>query len=154
MPATPKKTSAAQWRKSKSQPKILIDTNLFVSGLLCPGGAPAKLIERLSSKNYQLCLSGPIFREYQAVIQRFQRISKHKRQKLLGKVRQHALWLHPTEELNIIQHDPSDNKFLECAAVAQADFLVTGDKLLLALGSFRQTRILTLSEFNKFLGWC
>ena len=153
MPATPKKTSVTQWRKSKNPPKILIDTNLFVSGLLSSGSSPAKLIERLSSKHYQLCLSGPIFREYQAVIHRFARISKHKRQKLLGKIRQHALWFSPTEELNIIQRDPTDNKFLECAAVAQADFLVTGDDHLLALGSFRQTRILTLSRFNKLLGW-
>ena len=37
--------------------------------------------------------------------------------------------------------DPHDDMFLECAEVAEADLLITGDKDLLVLGSHRMTRI-------------
>lgn len=57
-----------QWQKSAKQPKLVIDTNLFVSGLLSPNGLPAKLIERLAKREFQLCLTRPIFEEYKAVL--------------------------------------------------------------------------------------
>jgi uncharacterized protein len=37
--------------------------------------------------------------------------------------------------------------YWECAAAAQADYLVTGDKHLLKLGSYRATRIVKAAEF-------
>lgn len=43
--------------------------------------------------------------------------------------------------------DPNDDMFLECAARANADLLVAGDKDLLILGSYRSTRILTPAEY-------
>lgn len=45
--------------------------------------------------------------------------------------------------------DPSDNMFLECAALAKAELLVAGDNDLLTLGSFRATRIVTPSEYLR-----
>jgi putative PIN family toxin of toxin-antitoxin system len=46
--------------------------------------------------------------------------------------------------------DPGDDMFLECAAVANADWLVAGDKDLLTLGAYKGTRIVTPSEYLKF----
>jgi putative PIN family toxin of toxin-antitoxin system len=43
--------------------------------------------------------------------------------------------------------DPSDDMFLECAARANADLLIAGDKDLLILGSYKGTRILTPAEY-------
>jgi uncharacterized protein len=45
--------------------------------------------------------------------------------------------------------DPHDDMFLECAALAKADLLVAGDKDLLTLGTYRETRIVTPSESLK-----
>ena len=45
--------------------------------------------------------------------------------------------------------DPSDDMFLECAALAKADLLVAGDKDLLALGTYKGTRIATPSEYLR-----
>ena len=53
----------------------------------------------------------------------------------------------PTEALNVVSDDPDDDRVLECAAAAQADYLVTGDKHLLKLGSYRATRIVKAAEF-------
>ena len=43
--------------------------------------------------------------------------------------------------------DPNDDMFLECAALANADVLIAGDKDLLVLGSYKGTRILTPAEY-------
>lgn len=50
-------------------------------------------------------------------------------------------------KLHVINEDTEDNKILECALAAGADFIVSGDRHLLAIGKFRKTRILTPREF-------
>jgi predicted nucleic acid-binding protein len=46
-----------------------------------------------------------------------------------------------------ICRDPKDDMFLECAALAGADVLVTGDKDLLSLGTYGSTKIITPLEY-------
>ncbi len=53
----------------------------------------------------------------------------------------------PKIKLHIIDKDEEDNKILECALAARADFIVSGDKHLLELDKFRKTKILTPREF-------
>jgi uncharacterized protein len=43
--------------------------------------------------------------------------------------------------------DPNDDMFLECAARANSDLLIAGDKDLLVLGSYKGTRIVTPAEY-------
>ena len=43
--------------------------------------------------------------------------------------------------------DPTDNRLLECAVAAGSHVLVTGDRHLLALGSFRGIDVMTVSDF-------
>lgn len=56
-----------------------------------------------------------------------------------------------SQRLSVIAEDPEDDKFLECALEAGADYLVSSDDHLLRLGSFEGTRILKPSEFIKAL---
>jgi len=52
--------------------------------------------------------------------------------------------------LELLAHAP-DNRILECAAAAEAHYLITGDHHLLELGSYRRTKILTPSDFLSTL---
>lgn len=45
--------------------------------------------------------------------------------------------------------DPGDDMFLECAALAEADLLITGDNDLLSLGKYAETRIVTPLEYLR-----
>jgi putative PIN family toxin of toxin-antitoxin system len=54
--------------------------------------------------------------------------------------------------LAVVRRDPDDNKFLECAVTARASYLVTGDRDLRELESFRGITILTAGEFLERLG--
>ena len=53
----------------------------------------------------------------------------------------------PKLKLHVINNDAEDNKILECALAAGADFIVSGDKHLLNLGKFKKTKILTPKQF-------
>ncbi len=54
----------------------------------------------------------------------------------------------PTETIEAIKSDPSDNRILECAAAAQSDYIVTGDKRhILPLGSHAGIPIVQVAEF-------
>jgi len=58
-----------------------------------------------------------------------------------------ATFVQPTISLEVIKEDPSDNIVLECAVIAKANFIVTGDKHLLSLREYKGTRIVSPSSF-------
>ena len=55
--------------------------------------------------------------------------------------------IRPTVALNVVTEDPDDNKILECAQTANADYVVTGDRHLLKLRQYDGTPIITVTEF-------
>jgi len=57
----------------------------------------------------------------------------------------------PEQAVDVIPEDPEDNKVLECALEAQADYIVSGNHHLLNLGEFRGIRIVTSAELMKIL---
>ncbi len=46
-----------------------------------------------------------------------------------------------------MKDDPDDNRILECASAAGSDYIVSGDKDLLRLGTYDSMRILNVSDF-------
>jgi putative PIN family toxin of toxin-antitoxin system len=59
-------------------------------------------------------------------------------------------WIPIIEHVQICR-DPKDDKFLELALNGSAEYLVTGDKDLLVLHPFRETKILTTKDFIELL---
>jgi predicted nucleic acid-binding protein len=53
----------------------------------------------------------------------------------------------PRERLDVIKEDPPDNRILECAVKARADFIVSGNKHLLKLKEFRGAIIVRAPGF-------
>lgn len=58
----------------------------------------------------------------------------------------------PTETLPVIAEDPSDDRVREAAAAGEAGIIVSGDRHLLRLGSWRGERILNPAAFVDELG--
>lgn len=59
-----------------------------------------------------------------------------------------AILIHLKQRINIIKADSSDNRFLECAVEAKANYLISGDnKHLLPLKNFRGIKITSPGEF-------
>jgi uncharacterized protein len=53
----------------------------------------------------------------------------------------------PTERLDAVQLDPTDNPILECALAAASEVVVSGDRHLFELGRFRGITIQRVSDF-------
>lgn len=71
---------------------------------------------------------------------------------ILRAIKADVIIIEPKTKLNIIEAGPEDNRILECAVAAEADFIVTGDKHLLELCKFKKTRILKPREFLDLIG--
>ncbi len=66
-------------------------------------------------------------------------------------IRTRAEVVRPQERLDVVQQDPSDNRVLGAAVEGQADYIVSGDQHLLALGSFEGIEIVSPARFAAIL---
>lgn len=122
------------------------DTNVVVSGLISDKGIPALLLDLAFNKQVPLFVSLEVFDEYERVVSRPKlRIPKTHREAVLKKLRSLANWVEPRQRVTVAV-DADDNRFLECAAAGEADFLVTGN-LRHFPKTFRGTRIVSPRQF-------
>lgn len=108
--------------------KIVLDTNVIVSAHLRARGLEAFVLDLALALKLQLYLSAEILEEYEGVLRR-PRFSIDPK-KVTGSIRlikKKAKRVKPTHK-STISPDPDDNKFLECAEAAGADYLVTGNR--------------------------
>jgi len=129
--------------------KLVVDTNIVVSALLKPDSLPDLIINMILNKSFILCLSEDIFNEYQEVLSRgkFKSLNQAKTRRLLLKSKRDAKLVKPSVSVDIIKRDPEDNKFLECALEAQADYFITGNIKHFSFKKFRNIHIITPKEF-------
>jgi uncharacterized protein len=109
-------------------PSLVLDTNVVVSAHLNADGYERFVLDLALGGKAQLSMSVEIFEEYREVLSRA-KFAIHPARlatslELIGKA---ANRVHPRRRLKQTS-DPEDNKFLECAEEAEADYLVTGNK--------------------------
>lgn len=129
--------------------KIVIDTNVFVSSFLNPKGTPRHIIDLWKTGRVSLCLCAEILTEYLDVLSRFGLSGEPELRELLDlfKTRQFIDFVVIDMDLHVIEADPADDKFLECALKARAGCIVSGDKHLKELLEYEGTPILSPAEF-------
>jgi predicted nucleic acid-binding protein len=90
-------------------------------------------------------LSKPIVDEYVAVLQRMGLEGEQELGELLGLFAHgiHALFTAARPEMHIVEKDPDDDKFIECAIALKARCIISGDKSFLAIGDYLGIRIMT-----------
>lgn len=131
--------------------KAVIDTNVFVSSFF--GGNPGKIIDLWEAGELTLCLSAPLVEEYAAVSRSLGLEGEDELGELLDLFARGTfiLFAAKTPKLSIVQADPGDNKFIECAVALKADVIITGDRALGQIGSYMGIRIVNPLEFLKSL---
>jgi uncharacterized protein len=126
--------------------KIVLDTNLLVSGIFWRG-TPSKILDLWTQDKITFCVSEDILDEYLEVIQRLQK--KYGTPKDVN-------WYTLVQEKTIIfmvdstreySRDPDDDKFIHCALASKAIYIVSGDQDLLVLEKVDNVDIITASEF-------
>jgi putative PIN family toxin of toxin-antitoxin system len=131
--------------------RAVLDTNIFVSSFINPGGKPRKIIDLWKTGEVIICLSPEIIEEYVLVLGRLGLAGKPEMEELLElfKKKANILFTAPKGELKIVKADPADDKFIECAFHAKAGFVISGDRHLLEVVSYGGIRIVTPAEFLR-----
>jgi hypothetical protein len=127
--------------------KAVVDTNVFVSSFF--GGNPRKVIDLWKTGELTLCLSAPIVDEYATVLRRLELEGEDELGELLDLFARgiHVLFAAKTPELKIVQSDPADDMFIECAVALKADVIITGDRALQDIGNYMGIRVFSPQEF-------
>ena len=107
--------------------KIVLDTNVLVSGLLTPFGNCGEIVRMLTSDEIILCVDSRILLEYEAVLSRPQfNIATQKAAAVIEYI-QASAETHAAIPLDRALPDESDNPFMEVALSSGAVCLVTGN---------------------------
>ncbi len=127
--------------------RVVLDTNILISGVLFPG-KPRAVLELAIEGKIEAVSSRALLEEFSGVLERpkfrLQTVEVHAIAEELEAI---LLIVFPERRVSAIKEDPDDNAVLECALEAKADMIVTGDSHLLKLKGFRGIEILTADEF-------
>ena len=127
--------------------KIVIDTNVFISSFF--SGNPKKIIDLWKNGIIKLCLSGEIVDEYVEVLKRFGLQNKSELQQLLKIFSEghNIIFSATTPSLKIVEQDPDDNMFIECAVALECSHIISGDKHLKSVKNYMGIKIVNPKEF-------
>ena len=133
--------------------RLILDTNVLLSAILSPLGAPAKLLDAWERNSFTLVACDALIAEYREVVGRpfFRaRLRASTAELLVADLREFSFFCRglPTGP---VAPDPKDSYLLALAEASQAEFLVTGDKELLSLKQHKSTSIITPAAMIEFL---
>lgn len=130
--------------------KVVFDTNIYISAFVIPGGNAEKAYLHAIEGDFELCTSVAILTELARKLDEKFGWGKREIAQLITSISNVATVLKTAPWLKVLSDDP-DNRILECALKAEANFLVTGDKHLLKLRSYENCKIIKLSAFLRML---
>ena len=131
--------------------RVVVDTNVFISSFF--GGNPRKVIDRWKSGDITLCLSRHIVDEYIEVLRRLGLQDEKELEELLGLFAHgfHLVYTAKTPDLNVVEEDPDDDKFIECAVALKAKFVITGDRAVKKIREYMNIKIVSPREFLSII---
>lgn len=128
--------------------RVVIDTNVLISGILW-GGRPGSVIKQYRENKFIVLISPFILAELANFLEEYQ-IEKKQREIIINEFKTKSIRVIPPKKVTICR-DKKDNQVLDLCLAGEADFLITGDKDLLFLKKFGDTKILKPKEFLKLL---
>jgi uncharacterized protein len=133
--------------------KVVMDTNVFVSGVFF-SGPPYQVLTAWQSGEFELVVSQEILEEYRRVGE----ILAEERPKIdlnpiLNFVIENAKVYKPVKLKGPVCEDPDDDKFFACALASGSRIIISGDKHLLKVSGYEGIEVLKPREFvDRYLG--
>ncbi len=130
--------------------KVVVDTNVLVSGLLTPFGNSAQIVRMIASGELSLCLDSRILTEYNQVLRRPKfKFDGNMIVAFMDQV-EHGSIIVAAHPLPQSLPDPDDNAFLEVAIAGQAVCLVTGNLVHFPENKCQGIPVFSPAEFVVF----
>jgi len=136
--------------------KVVLDANLFVSATIASQGKPAQVLDAWRANRFNLVIREDIIEEIREVLCRPHIRKRHQWTKeeidcFLAGLGELATITPGELEVKAITDDPDDNMYLACAVEGEADYIVSGDRHLLRLGTYEGIQIVTPAQFLEIL---
>jgi len=136
----------------KNKLRLVIDTNIFLVSV-SRKSKTHWIIENFINKEFDLCISNDILSEYEEIMTRKlpESLKKHMIDILIFS--SNTIKAVPYFKWNLIDLDKDDNKFVDCAIAANADYIVTNDAHfnILKKNDFPKVSVITIGELEKLL---
>ena len=130
--------------------KVIIDTNVLISALI-QRSYPNFILQNCVFENQvEICISDELFAEYLDVLNR-PKFNKYpdflnKAELVLVQIENIATKFFPREKFEVIG-DKDDNRLLELAFEAKADFIITGNTKDFTMSDFKGTKVVSPKDY-------
>jgi len=128
-------------------PKAVLDTNVLISAIVF-GGIPRKILNEVINGRLKVAISREILHQIQRIL--LGKKFKYPEEVVNAITNQLAILceiVSPAQRVEIVRSDPADNRIIECALEAKAQYIITGDSHLIELKEVHRISILTPGEF-------
>ena len=126
--------------------KAVFDTNVYISALITKGGTAEQAWLLAIQGEIEVYTSVPVMTEMARILRTKFHWEDDQIRAAVRHIARIAKVVKPEARLKILADDP-DNRVLECARHAGAEFIVTGDRHLLKLASFEGIKIVSIADF-------
>jgi len=131
--------------------RIVLDTNVLVSAIVC-NGKPRKLFQMGIDSKYKILISKETLDELSEVIQRPKfKMTREDIVRIVSALMETGANVRITSNFEVINNDPDDNIIINTAYDGNADYIVSGDKDIKDLKNFKKIKIVSVNEMLKIL---
>jgi putative PIN family toxin of toxin-antitoxin system len=131
--------------------RVVADTNVLVSALIFPGGPPEAVYRPALESRIELVTTRPLLAELGRVLAEKFGWQAERAEEAVAQLIRLAEIVEPQQTVTAVAADPADNRVLEAAAEGKADAVVSGDRHLLALRSWRGIPVESPAAFLETL---
>jgi len=135
--------------------RAVVDVNVLVSALLNPRGVPARIVKLWREDAFKVIFCEALAAEFEQVVMRprlrSRGVSSEELKELSHSIRRFSVMTSGAITVVEVARDQDDNKVLACALEGGADYVVSGDDDLLALGNYEGIAIVSPIAFLAVL---
>ena len=134
---------------AENQLKVVIDTNILVSAIAF-GGKPAEVLLLVTQEQIQAVTSSVLLTELEETLIKILDLSEGNVQLALEEIKDEFRIVQPRIAIKA-SRDEDDNRVIEAALEGNCNYIITGDKDLLDLKTFKNIKIVTADQFLNTL---
>lgn len=127
-------------------PRVVIDTNVYISAIFW-GGKPREVVDLGRNARILIFTSSEIQAEIERKLKTKFGIDEKEVAQILLDYSMFTLPIKPLHRAKVVDADPDDNKFIECAVASKAGYIVSGDRHLLNLKNYQGIQIMKAAKF-------
>jgi len=127
--------------------KVVLDTNIYISGILF-AGKPREVLDLAIKGKIHVFISPDILSELRDVLSRKKfGFSPERVDIIIREIESITTMVNPAKKYSIVSHDSDDNIIIDCAMESRVEYIITGDNDLLCLNKYKSITIINPALF-------